>query len=262
MSNQENMLFRQFRGCEDRPATPNRSLMIRLLNAALIMAILVPTLTGSIQSFPEIVASAAMIEKTEYRDFGGEFDPTMGAKIDSDTGNALVVVHEKYLLRYYPELNADNPNYLKYLNDLDAAKKEAAAKNDITIIVVDRGTIEEGGVVLEPHPNTLYYITEPLSGDGAPTFVYQGTLYTQFSSVDSVYAPPAFSQGSENIWQILQNAGVKNAVMAGEWRERCPADVATSIKGYSDINVYWCDECAYPTISAYPDHSIYPTLTP
>ena len=235
------------------------------LNSPILKILFTLTLAGAgyLLFSPEVVASSHLPENMpEYSHFGGEFDPTMGRELSTSTGVAFVVVHERFFLRYDRTgfYNSD-PAYNTYLQELSEAKNEALERGDILVIVADRTAIENGEIALEPQPNVLYYITEPTTGIGAPYFVYNNILYAQYGSVESENRP-WYPKPEVSVWQELKDAGVTKVVIAGEWRDRCPRMVAENIVNNSDLQIYWCDLCAYPDLDSYPDPEVFPMLPP
>lgn len=175
---------------------------------------------------------------------GGEFDPAMGADIESNNGRALIVVHEGYGLDSLPIKYKNDQSYADYLRVLEATKERYYNDGDVVVLVYDQKAWFDQDH--EPQDNTLHFSTMSNNGFESNMVVVDGVSY---------------SQSYSNLFEALTAAGVHTVEMAGEFRAACVAQVAHHFEE-AGFNMGWCAECSFPSVDQMKKPELYPTLPP
>lgn len=231
---------------EKREHRQKSSSIFRSLRILGIAALLIPTcvLIGPSLS-RQIDVLNYQIQSLEETSYGGEYDPSGGEEITSENGRALVVVHQGHGEEVLPQKYEDNEEYQAYLRRVDALKDVYAENGDPTVIVVTDYTIAQG-YQLEPHNNVLYLVTNSNNGIAMVSFRQDKYNYTQ---------------DQQNVWDILEEAGVKEIEIAGEFRGACPYQIGKYAEA-SGLDVWWSADAAYPVADEPEDLVAYPTIEP
>ncbi|MBS1267180.1 MAG: hypothetical protein MAG795_01152 [Candidatus Woesearchaeota archaeon] len=157
------------------------------------------------------------------------FDPSLGQKINSENGRALIVVHEGFVLEHSPEKYGEDQLYLDYLNNLNQLEQQYLDNGDIIVYVVSNSISNQEN--LDPSTNTMYLI----SGN-------QNGFVDQFVLQDEIL----YSQDVEILLNELNSADVRNIEIAGEKRKSCVAHVAPLFEK-AGFEMEYSDSALYPT---------------
>jgi len=228
----------------------------KIISRLAIGSIVVPFMAVmAVSMYRNIESVTLQVQALENVENGGEFDPTMGEGISTEHGRALVVVHEGFGMEVFPARYKNNQEYQEYLRKVEAEKQIYYDNGDPVVIVVTDLSLAKGLIKLEPHKNTLYYVTQPNNGFGSTAFVNDGVQYSQ------PMAPDFFDAQGLGPWALLKNVGVTEVEMAGEFRGACPSQVANGIED-AGLLVGWSDVAAFPIVTTPEQLKTYPTLEP
>ncbi|MFH2019699.1 MAG: hypothetical protein ABII80_03745 [bacterium] len=220
------------------------SKIFNTVRTAIALAIFVPfTALVTIGLIRNIQGFSAMAEASTG-EYGGEFDPAMGAEVHSENGKALIVVHEGFGLDTYPSKYENDEDYQAYLRILEATKSRYLENGDVVVMVYDQKAWTDTDH--KAQNNVLQFSTQ--SNNGFPN---------QLVMVDGV----TYNQSYDALFDALNNAGVNTVEMAGEFRGACVSQVARSFKD-AGYEMGWCAECAFPSVDKMNSPEKFPTLQP
>lgn len=220
------------------------SKIFNTVRTAIALAIFVPfTSLVTIGLIRNIQGFSAMAE-ARTGEYGGEFDPAMGAEVHSENGRALIVVHEGFGLDTYPSKYENDEDYQAYLRILEATKSRYLENGDVVVMVYDQKAWMD--IDHEAQKNVLQFSTQSNNGFLDLAVMVDGVTY---------------SQSYDAIFDALKNAGVNTVEMAGEFRGACVSQVARSFKD-AGYEMGWCAECAFPSVEEMKHSERYPTLQP
>lgn len=228
-------------GGADRKRNINWGKVRKYITNGIYLGILVPVIGLSLmRTIGGTIAQVASLNG----EYGGEFDPSMGAEIHSENGRALIVVHEGYGEEINPMRFKNDQEYLQYRRVLEATKQRYLNDGDIVVYILDLMTWGDNDHI--PQDNVLYFATNSNSGIPSLSVVEDGVGY---------------SQSYQTLFNTLKLAGVDAVEMAGEFRGLCVGEVAQYFKA-AGFKLGWCDECAFPAVSDMNNTLNYPTLEP
>lgn len=228
-------------GVESKKRKINWGKVIKYIANGIYLGILVPVIGLSL--LRTIGGTIAQISSLNG-EYGGEFDPAMGAEIHSENGRALIVVHEGYGEETNPMRFNNDQKYLQYRRVLEATKQRYLNSGDVIVNILDLTTW--GDIDHVAQINVLYFATNSNSGIPSLSVVEDGVGY---------------SQSYQALFDKLRQSGVNTVEMAGEFRSLCVGEVAQYFTS-AGFELGWCDECAFPAVDDMNNPINYPTLEP